>query len=69
MKKDVFWFDIPMDDITIMHELDCMTHLLDYASHSLFRKTPFSAKSIVNVASTAKLKYKVKIVLIVKKSV
>jgi hypothetical protein len=40
MKEDVLGFDIPMYDITVMHELHRMTGLIDHASGLFFRKTP-----------------------------
>jgi hypothetical protein len=40
MKENVLGFDIPVYDITVMHELHRMAGLLDHASGLFLRKTP-----------------------------
>lgn len=64
MKKYVFRFDIAMDNITVMHELDCMGNLLYDASYFLLGKSAFTSKVVVDIASTAQLQNQVKVLLI-----
>lgn len=54
MQKNVFWFDISVDDITVMHKLNCMADLSSDASNFLLRKSTLISKATIYVATTAK---------------
>lgn len=56
MKKDILRFNVAVDYITIMHELNSMTDLLYYTSYFLLWKSAFTAKVIVHISTTTKLK-------------
>lgn len=69
MEKNVFRFDVSVNDIVVMHKLNCMAHLLNDVLHSLFRKTAFLAHRCVDVASTARFEDEVEMVLVAEEGV
>jgi hypothetical protein len=62
--EDVFGFDIPMDDIAIMHELNGMANLLYHTLYLLFRKSSLAPQVVVDVASATELEDQVEVLLV-----
>ena len=69
MKQNVLGFDIPVNNILIMHELNCMANLLHHFSHLLFSKTAILPQRCIDISTAAWLKDQVKMVLVTEESV
>lgn len=69
MKQNVLGFDIAMNDITVMHELNCVADLTDHSSDFLFRKTALFFERRVYIASTARLQDQIKVILVAEKGI
>lgn len=53
MKQDILWFDISMNYITIMHELDGMTNLFDDLLHFLLLESALIFQFAVDIPAEA----------------
>ena len=69
MKQDILRLDIPMDDITIVHELNRVADLPRDASHSLLPETALLLEVVVNVPAAAELQHEVEVILICEEGV
>lgn len=64
MKEYVLWLDVSMDDITVMHELNCVADLFDDALNLLLGESALITQVSVNVPSAAEFQHKVQVFLI-----
>lgn len=69
MEKNVFWFDIPMNNITIMHKLDSMANLPNYSSYNFLAKPPLFSQRSVYISSTTGFQNEVQMILVMKKGI
>lgn len=64
MHEDIFWFDIPVDDVTVVHKLDGVAHLFENIASFFFWESSLFLKIAVDVATAAQLEDEVEIFLI-----
>ena len=55
MKKYILRFQISMQNIIVMHVLNCMTDLLNYHPDLLFRKTPLILQMLIQISLCTEL--------------
>lgn len=53
VEKDVLRFDVPVDDVAVVHELYRMAHLLYHRSHLLLWETALCTKGVVDIPPAA----------------
>lgn len=69
MQEYVLGFDVSVDDVVIMHELDSMTDLPDHIFGFVFSETPLFLERGISIASTARLQNQIQKFLITEKSI
>ena len=69
MKKYILRFQISMQNIIVMHVLNCMTDLLNYHPDLLFRKTPLIFQVLIQISFCTKLHQKIQIAFLYKNRV
>lgn len=69
MKQNVLGFDVAMNDITVMHEFNCVADLTDHSSDFLFRKTALFFERRVYIASAAWFQDQIKVILVAEKGI
>jgi hypothetical protein len=69
MNQYIFRFDIPVDDIVIMHELNCKTDLPDDTPHLLLCKPALLLEVIVDISAPAEFENQVEVVLVCEEGV
>jgi hypothetical protein len=53
VEEDVFRLDVPVDDVTVVHELHRVARLLDHRTRLLLPKTTLRTQCVVDVAAAA----------------
>lgn len=53
MEDYVFRFEVPVDDIVVVHELYCITHLLDYRPDFVLGHGTAEPEVLVEIAAPA----------------
>lgn len=69
MKQDILRLDIPVDDITIVHELNRVADLPRDTPHALLAETALFFEVVVDVPAAAELQHEVKVVLVCEEGV
>lgn len=64
MNQNILRFYISMDNVAVMHKLNCMANLPGNSFHFLLRKTSLVLQIIVHISSTTKFQNQIKIVFI-----
>ena len=67
--EDVFWFDIAMDHVPLLTEIESRHHLLHNFPGCTFVKTPYPPQFLVEVALRSILEHRVYVVLVVEVSI
>jgi hypothetical protein len=50
VEKDVFGFEVAMQDVVIVHEFDCITDLLHNCPYSFFAEPPLYSQAVIERA-------------------
>ena len=64
MEKYVFWLDITMNNIVVVHVLNCITNLLYYRSDLILRHRTAVFKIFVEIASPTQFHQKIEVVVL-----
>ena len=64
MQQDVLGFDIPVDDVAVVHELDCVAHLPHHVLNSFLLEAALLSQGGVHVSTAAGLQDEVEMVIV-----
>ena len=69
MKKNILGFYVSVNDVLIVHKLNCMTHLFDHFANFFLSETALFPERRVDISSTARLQNKIEMILITEESI
>jgi hypothetical protein len=68
-KNDIFWFDVPMEDLVLVHETDCIEQISDHKRSSFFRKKRAVRDDVVKLTIGSELENDIEMSLVTKTSI